>query len=100
MSESILLGVFWAVFLLWQAAPAIVLWPARATGALSTAGTAPAAALVCIGTGAAWYVAYNDSSSTAPAILLVSPALILGAELLVVGVDAGIRASARALRHG
>jgi hypothetical protein len=98
--ESILEAMFWAVFLAWQGSPAIVLWPARATGVLSVVGTMIAAALVALGTGAAWYIALNNSSSTAPAILIVSPALLLGAELAVGGADVGMRAATRLWRHG
>jgi len=92
--------IFWALFLAWQAVPAIVIWPARATGLLSIAGVIAAAALVALGTGAAWYIAYTDSSSTASAILIFSPLYLLAAVLVVSGADIGIRTTARVFRHG
>ena len=91
--------IFWALFLAWQAVPAIVIWPARATGLLSIAGVIAAAALVALGTGAA-YIAYTDSSSTASAILIFSPLYLLAAVLVVSGADIGIRTTARVFRHG
>lgn len=88
--------VFLILFVLWQAAPAIAIWPARATRVLSVPGTFAAAALVVLGNWAAWYIASHDPSSTAGAVFVVSPAYILGAQLLLAGGDFGIRVAVQA----
>jgi hypothetical protein len=97
--DWIISAIFWAIILVWEAAPAIVIWPARKSRVLSIPGTIIAAALVVLGNGAAWYIASHDRSSTAVLIFVVSPAYILGAQLVLTGADVGIRGVARAW-HG
>jgi hypothetical protein len=62
---------------------------------LSLGGTLGAVAVAVAGTAYSWHVAMTDSSSTAPLLLLFSPAYVLFAVLVVYGVDVTVRASRR-----
>ena len=98
MLDWIILAIFWALTLVWLATPVIVIWPARKTRVLSIPGTIIAAVLVILGYGGAWYLATYDPSSTAVVIFFFAPAYILGAQLVLAGVDGGTRALARSWR--
>jgi len=90
---------FWPLFLVWQGAPAILIWRARIKALLSVPAAVVAAAIAAFGTAAFWYMSYTDSSSTAPAVLMFSPLYLLGAVLLVCFADFGVRAAGRGLRR-
>jgi hypothetical protein len=84
-----------AVYLAWQVTPLILIWRLRTHDSLSVPGTCVAAIVAVLGTAASYYVALTDSSSTAPLLLLFSPLYLMGAVLIVFGVDFTIRASRR-----
>jgi uncharacterized membrane protein HdeD (DUF308 family) len=85
----------WIWFLVWQIAPGIFLLRLRARSSMSWPAVIVSAAIAVLGTVGAYYIAFTDSSSTAPLILVVSPFYLLGAVLLVFGVDFIVRATRR-----
>jgi hypothetical protein len=93
-------GLFWAIFVAWQVLPGVVVWRLRVGEHLSRVATLCAAAAVVAGTGLAWYVGLTDeSSSTSPLILLVSPAYLLAAVGLIWVANVGVRAGKARLRR-
>jgi hypothetical protein len=82
----------WILYFAWQVSPGILIWRLRVKHGLSLVGTVASAVIAVSGTAAAYYVGLTDSSSTAPLILIVAPIYLIGAVLVVFGVDFSVRA--------
>ena len=90
------LDVFgWVWFVVWQIAPGALIWRLRARGWMSWPAVVVAAAVAVLGTVGAYYLAFTDSSSTAPLILIVSSFYLMGAVLVVLAVDYTVRLTRR-----